>query len=120
MTENIVQTRCVAFFPYPETLVMRSFFKWHEALSEDDQTFGRCSLVDRKENMKLVDFSRRFFFCQGLFSFILSSAWKHLDAFFQLLTARQGVANGGRNSRCAIFGLMAQINRDFFQRPASL
>src|SRR5216110_416110 len=43
----------------------------------------------QKENMKLVDFSRRFFFSQGLFSFILSSAWKHLDAFFQLLTARQ-------------------------------
>ena len=73
----------------------------------------------QEEDMKLVDFSRLPFFRQCLFPFLISSVWKHLDAFLQLLATRQRIAHGGRNSRCTVFGLMAHIDRYFFQRPAS-
>jgi hypothetical protein len=70
----------------------------------------------QEENVKLVDFSRILFFRQCLFPFLISSAWKLLDTFLQLLATGQRIAHGGHKSRRTIFGLMAHIDRDFFQR----
>jgi len=78
---------------------------------------GRADL--QQEDVKLIDDSRSFFFCHCLFPFLIPSAWKLLDALFQLVAAGQGVAHGGSNSRRAIFGLMTRIDGNFFQRPAS-
>src|SRR5216110_1975329 len=82
---------------------------WYENTPPD------CRADSQEENVKLVDFSRCFFFCQCLFSFMLLSAWKYLDAFFQLLATGQGVAHSGCDSRRTIFGLVAQINSNFFE-----
>ncbi len=73
----------------------------------------------QEKDVKLVDFSWCLFFRHCLFSFRLL-ARKHLDALFQLLATGQGVAYGRSNSRRAIFRLMTCIDRDLFQRPASL